>query len=60
MLKWVFLAMGLFWSGLAIYDYLAPSVPDGQRVALQNALLAALNFAVAFYLSWRQDRRTKN
>lgn len=59
MLKWVFLALGLLWAGIAAKDYLTAADTDGFRVALQGLLLAALNFVVAFYLSWRQDRRAK-
>lgn len=55
MMKWIFLGLGLLWTGIAIKDYFAHAGEDVWRVALQGLMLGAINFAVAFYLNWRQQ-----
>jgi apolipoprotein N-acyltransferase len=55
MLRRIFFVLGFLWIFLAVRDYLGHGGPGALRATLPNILLAALNFAIAAYLTWRQN-----
>lgn len=55
----LFLVLGLGWFLGALYQYLGTDDPYRDKVALQFLGMAAINFAVAGFLTWLRDRRQK-